>query len=97
MQRFLTVQAAVTPTSVLPAPGVRERESVGERSERERERGGREGGDSPQGSTITPDLALPLPNIFLKLFSYKKKQQKKSKRHFKNTNHLIRSQYCSWL
>ena len=77
MQRFLTVQAAVTPTSVLPAPGERERvrESVGERSEREREEGEEEE-DSPQGSTITPDLALPLPNIFLKLFSYKKKQQK---------------------
>ena len=77
MQRFLTVQAAVTPTSVLPAPGERERERVDERSERER--GGRGGGDSPQGSTITPDLALPLPNIFLKLFSYKKKQQKNQK------------------
>jgi len=38
-----TVQAAVTPTKVLPAP---------------------------QGSTMTPDLARPLPNIFLKLFSY---------------------------
>ena len=74
MQRFLTVQAAVTPTSVLPAPGERERERVDERSERER--GGRGGGDSPQGSTITPDLALPLPNIFLKLFSYKKNNKK---------------------
>ena len=52
----------------------RERERVDERSERER--GGRGGGDSPQGSTITPDLALPLPNIFLKLFSYKKNNKK---------------------
>ena len=40
---FRTVQAAVTPTRVLPAP---------------------------HGSTMTPDLARPLPNIFLKLFSY---------------------------
>ena len=52
----------------------KERESVGERSERERE--GEEKEDSPQGSTITPDLALPLPNIFLKLFSYKKTTKK---------------------
>lgn len=37
------VQAAVTPTSVFPAP---------------------------HGSTMTPDLARPLPNICLKLFSY---------------------------
>ena len=78
MQRFLTVQAAVTPTSVLPAPGERERVDKRRSQERERE-GGRGGEDSPQGSTITPDLALPLPNIFLKLFSYKKKQQKNQK------------------
>ena len=59
------------------------RESVGERSEREREREREEGEeeeDSPQGSTITPDLALPLPNIFLKLFSYKKTTTKKIKK-----------------
>ena len=36
-QRFLTVHAAVTPVSVLPAP---------------------------HGSTMTPERALPLPNIF---------------------------------
>ncbi len=41
--RLLTVQAAVTPTKVLPAP---------------------------QGKTMIPLLALPLPNIFLKLFSW---------------------------
>ena len=43
MAFFLTVQQAVTPTKLLPAP---------------------------QGKTMTPDLARPLPNIFRRDFSW---------------------------
>ena len=76
IHRFLTVHAAVTPTSVLPAPehektytyvGHRDLIQLNDHFIYIYTRMVKE--YSPQGSTMTPDLALPFPNIFLKLFS----------------------------
>ena len=71
--RFLTVQHAVTPTKLLPAP-IKIKRFIFKKLKKMVSHSISKVqfiiSDLPQGKTMTPDLARPFPNIFRKLFSW---------------------------